>query len=164
MTSDEEMARECRKIVTEEAVFVPHLPVTDRNSVLQAAVRHIAEHKGICSEQDIKSLCTYIIRRENQGSTGFGKGIAIPHLVGHPSITRGSVGWFTVPQGIDFAALDRAPVYIVVCHLSSPGNPDMHLATAEALFRIIQKESLRKHLLQAENSEEMKNIVAEALR
>ena len=63
-------------------------------------------------------LIRLILDRENKGSTGFGKGVAVPH-VKHEQID-GMVATIGVSrQGVDFNALDKAPVYSIVLLLSS---------------------------------------------
>jgi PTS system nitrogen regulatory IIA component len=102
-----------------------------------------------------------MIQRENQGSSGGMKGYALPH-VKHSLITRCSVGWFTVPQGIDFGALDRVPVNIVACVLSPPDDPYMHLGTMEVLFRHLRRDTFRRFLLEAQDAYEMMELLMEA--
>jgi len=51
--------------------------------------------------------------REDLGSTGFGDGVAIPHCR-LPQVKEFVVGLVTVPEGVDFAAMDGAPVRVIV--------------------------------------------------
>ena len=92
------------------------------------------------SEAEAASVSKAVMQRENQGSTGFGKGVAVPH-VKHSAVNKivGTIGRSSV--GIDFAALDRSPVYIVVLLLSPQDNPDQHLASMENIFRHLQRDN-----------------------
>ena len=63
---------------------------------------------------------------------------------------------------MDFAALDRAPVYTVVILLSSPSQPEEHLAAMEKIFRYLQRENFRRFLRQAETVDAIVDLVREA--
>lgn len=140
--------------------IIPELQATDRNGVIREMVESLGQCVGL-DEKDIASIAKAVIQRENQGSTGFGKGVAVPH-VKHPAVKRiaASIGRSTA--GIDFAALDRAPVYLVVLLLSPPDNPDQHLASMENIFRHLQRENFRRFLRQASTKEEITDLIQEA--
>ncbi len=74
------------------------------------------------------------MRREELGSTGIGRGWAVPHAK-HPSISHviGAVGYS--PAGIDFNSLDRELVNVVVMLLSPPDKPGDHLRALEKISR-----------------------------
>ena len=113
------------------------------------------------SEDDAASISKSVIQRENQGSTGFGKGVAVPH-VKHPAVKKIAATIGRSSAGVDFAALDRAPVYIVVLLLSPPDNPDQHLASMENIFRHLQRDNFRRFLRQASTKEEIIDLIQEA--
>ena len=93
------------------------------------------------------ALTAELIARENQGSTGFGKGVAVPH-VKHASIEKMTATVGRSSRGVDFAALDLAPVYTVVILLSPSEAPEEHLAAMEKIFRHLQRENFRRFLRQ----------------
>jgi len=117
---------------------IPELKATDRNGVIRE-----------------------MIARENHGSTGFGKGVAVPH-VKHPSVKKMAASIARSTVGIDFAALDRAPVYTVVMLLSNDQDPDKHLAAMERIFRHLQRDNFRRFLRQAETQDAMRDLIVEA--
>ncbi|MCL2329693.1 MAG: PTS sugar transporter subunit IIA [Phycisphaerae bacterium] len=140
--------------------IIPELQATDRNGVIRELVDSLAKSTGL-SEQDTAAIVKAIIVRENQGTTGFGKGVAIPH-VKHPAVKQiaGAIGRSSV--GIDFTSHDRAPVYLVVLLLSPPDNPDQHLASMENIFRHLQRENFRRFMRQAATKEEIIELIQEA--
>jgi mannitol/fructose-specific phosphotransferase system IIA component (Ntr-type) len=123
-------------------------------------VQSLAAH-GVIPMDSVETIARAAIARENQGSTGFGKGVAVPH-VKHECITKmaGTIGRSS--RGIDFAALDRAPVYTVVMLLSPANEPDAHLAAMEKVFRHLQRENFRRFLRQAETRESIVELIREA--
>lgn len=140
--------------------IIPELQATDRNGVIREMVESLAKSIGL-DEKDTASIAKAVIQRENQGSTGFGKGVAVPH-VKHPAVKKIAATIGRSASGVDFAALDRAPVYLVVLLLSPPDNPDQHLASMENIFRHLQRENFRRFLRQASTKDEITDLIQEA--
>jgi mannitol/fructose-specific phosphotransferase system IIA component (Ntr-type) len=90
---------------------------------------------GKLPSSQAKDVAKAVIKRENEASTGMGKGVAVPH-VKHASAKSviGAVGLSAA--GIDFASLDEQPVYSVIL-LISLDNPDKHLQT-ENMFKHLE--------------------------
>jgi mannitol/fructose-specific phosphotransferase system IIA component (Ntr-type) len=63
---------------------------------------------------------------------------------------------------VDFAALDRAPVYTVVLLMSPANAPEDHLAAMERIFRYLQRENFRRFLRQADSREAIIELLREA--
>lgn len=145
--------------LAQDAIVV-ELQSTDRNGVLRELVQSLADHNHVTPE-DVEPIVRALIHRENQGSTGFGKGVAVPH-VKHERVKRivGTIGRSS--RGVDFAALDRAPVYTVVLLLSPTNEPDKYLEAMENLFRHLQKDTFRKFLRQSTSVEEIVDLIREA--
>jgi len=139
---------------------IPELEATDRNGVIRELIDALASAEVI-TEADKEAVARACIARENHGSTGFGKGVAVPH-VKHATVAKmvAAIGRSTV--GVDFAALDRAPVYTVVLLLSPADDPDKHLAAMERIFRHLQRDNFRRFLRQTETKEEMRDLILEA--
>lgn len=102
-----------------------------------------------------------VLDREKHGSTGFGKGVAVPH-VKHDKIKKVAAAVAVSPQGVDFNALDREPVYCLFLLASPKDKPDEHLQAMENLFNNLQNEMFRKFLRQAETAEAVADVLAEA--
>ncbi len=136
------------------------LEATDRNGVIRALVQSLAQHGGIAAEH-VETVARAVIARENQGSTGFGKGVAVPHAK-HACIAKMVATIGRSAHGLDFAALDRAPVYTVVMLLSPASAPEEHLAAMERIFRYLQRDNFRRFLRQAETREAIIEIIEEA--
>lgn len=140
--------------------IIPELQASDRNGVIRELVEALAR-AGSINPDDVDVLVRAVIHRENQGSTGFGKGVAVPH-VKHERVKQmvGTIGRSS--RGVDFAALDRGPVYSVVLLLSPPDSPDRHLEAMESIFRHLQRDNFRRFLRQAETVEQIIDLIAEA--
>ena len=146
--------------VIELDAVVADLEATDRNGVIRELVQALAD-AGAIKNGDVGTIADAAIARENQGSTGFGKGVAVPH-VKHECVPKMIATIGRSIHGIDFAALDRAPVYITVMLLSPADAPEMHLAAMERIFRYLQRESFRRFLRKAETRAAIADLIAEA--
>lgn len=147
------------ELINADAI-VPEISATDRNGAMRELVQSLADH-GALDPDAVEAVAKAAIARENQGSTGFGKGVAVPH-VKHERISKMTATIGRSTRGIDFAALDRAPVYTVFMLLSPPNNAEEHLAAMEKIFRHLQRENFRRFLRQAETAEEIVELIQEA--
>lgn len=143
----------------EPEATIPELQAKDRNGVIRELVTALAE-VGRLPTEAIDSITKAVIKRENAGSTGFGRGVAVPHEK-LAKIDRMVATIGLSPGGVDFAALDRAPVYSIVLLLSPANATDQHLAAMETIFRQLQRDSFRRFLRQATNREQIIDIVRE---
>ncbi|MFH0980584.1 MAG: PTS sugar transporter subunit IIA [Planctomycetota bacterium] len=139
---------------------IPELQAKDRNGVVRELVQSLADH-GAVPQDLVDTLVKHTIQRENQGSTGFGKGVAVPH-VKHERITQLIATIGRSSHGVDFAALDRSPVYMVFLLLSPKSDPDSHLAAMEKIFRHLQRDNFRRFLRQADTQEAIRDLLIEA--
>ncbi|MCK4660345.1 MAG: PTS sugar transporter subunit IIA [Phycisphaerae bacterium] len=139
---------------------VPELQSTDRNGVVRELLQSLADH-GVVDQELVDPLVRATIQRENQGSTGFGKGVAVPH-VKHDKIAKLIATVGRSSHGVDFAALDRSPVYTIFLLLSPKSDPDAHLAAMEKIFRHLQRDNFRRFLRQADSKEAIRDLMVEA--
>lgn len=140
--------------------IIPSLQASDRNGAIRELIQSLTSAAGMSAE-DSETIAKAAIQRENQGSTGFGKGVAVPH-VKHAKVTKIMAAIGRSATGIDFAALDRAPVYTIVVLLSPPDNPDGHLQAMENIFRHLQRDNFRRFLRQSETSDAIWELIQEA--
>jgi len=140
--------------------IVPELKATNRDGVIRELVESLAAAKAI-SQADVPVIVKAIMDRERVGSTGIGKGVAVPHAK-HAAIKKqmGVVG--RSPVGVDFSALDQAPVYSVILLLSPPNMPDAHLQAMEKIFRMLQEDMFRRFLRQSDTREKIFDLLEEA--
>jgi PTS system nitrogen regulatory IIA component len=145
-------------IVTD--AIIPTLQAVDRDAALQELVGSLAS-AGALPKSAVEEIVAALIKREQNGSTGFGKGVAVPH-VKHPMVKQmsGTIG--RSAAGIDFAALDHQPVYTVVLLLSPENQPQQHLQAMNIVFSNLQKDMFRRFLRQAASKEAIVDLLDEA--
>jgi len=141
-----------------EAV-VPELQATDHNGVIAELVSSL-DKAGALGKGSCKEITEAIIQRENEASTGMGKGVAVPH-VNHSAVKDVVAVIGQSSAGIDFSSLDKQPVYSVVLLISPVDNPDRHLQAMENVFRHLQREKFRKFLRQCRTVEQVEDLLRE---
>ena len=148
-----------REFIVAEAV-VPELKATERDGVIRELVGSLAS-AGALPADAVDEVVAALIKREQNGSTGFGKGVAVPH-VKHARVGKmaGTIGRST--GGIDFAALDHQPVYSVVLLLSPENQPQQHLNAMNIVFTNLQKDMFRKFLRGSESRQAIQDLLEEA--
>ncbi len=145
--------------ITAETI-VPQLVATERDDVISELVDALVAG-GAAPKNLRNTLIQEIIDREKKGSTGFGKGVAVPH-VKHEKIKKIAAAVGISPSGVDFNALDKNPVYSVVLLLSPKDKPDEHLQAMETVFSNLQKDMFRRFLRQATDVQAVTDLLEEA--
>lgn len=148
-----------RDIVVDNAI-VPELTSSKRDDVISELVDALIASNAIeanLRDEFVKAVLT----RERKGSTGFGHGVAVPH-VKSPKVEKLTVAIGISHEGIDFNALDKEPVYSLFLLLSPEDRPEEHLDAMEAIFGNLSQEQFRRFLRQASTKEEVVTLLDEA--
>jgi mannitol/fructose-specific phosphotransferase system IIA component (Ntr-type) len=148
-----------REFIVTDAI-TPELQSTDRDGVIRELVTALAK-AGALQADGVDDVVAALIKREQNGSTGFGKGVAVPH-VKHAKVDKmvGTIGRSV--NGVDFAALDHQPVYSVVLLLSPENQPQQHLQAMNIVFSNLQKDMFRRFLRQSATREAITELLDEA--
>ena len=100
-----------------------------------------------------------ILERERLSTTGIGEGIAIPH--GKSSaVKRAALAAMVVPQGVDFASADSAPVHLLFMIAVPEEGAELHLEVLERLAAMLMDEDFRKRLTAAKDAAEFLHILS----
>lgn len=146
-------------IVVKKAI-IPNLAATERDSAIAEAIDALVS-AGALSPELRDDFIKAVVKRENRGSTGFGHGVAVPH-VKHPSISKMAVAIAVSQAGVEFNALDRQPVYSIFLLLSPEDQPEEHLDAMEAIFGNLSQERFRRFLRQARSVADIVTLMEEA--
>ncbi len=106
---------------------------------------------------DQKRLIAALIRREQQASTGIGKGVAVPHAH-EDGIQRQLLAIGISQAGIDFSAPDGQLVHIIALLVTPLKHQKQHMALLAALSQRLQQEKVRQRLQQAAGAAEIVGI------
>ncbi len=147
------------EIVVKKGIL-PTLTSIERNHAIDEIMDALVEAGAVKTElreEFVKS----IIKREKRGSTGFGHGVAVPH-VKHPAIDKMTVAIGISQQGVEFNSLDQQPVYSIFLLLSPEDKPEDHLDAMEVIFGNLSQETFRRFLRQATTVEDVLTLLEEA--
>jgi len=146
-------------IVVKDAI-VTSLGSNKRDEVVAELVDALAG-AGAVEASEREALIEKVLEREKRGSTGFGRGVAVPHVKAEGAEgIRAAVGLSRA--GVDFDALDEQPVYTVFLILSPAQEPEEHLRAMEIVFKNLSQERFRSFLKQAESVEDVWTLLEEA--
>src|SRR4029078_6305221 len=120
------------------------LSADDKPAVIRELVNSLAA-AGAIDEIAVPGIVWAIMKREELGSTGIGRGVAVPHTK-HPSVQR-LVGTVAVSnEGIDFNSLDGEKVHLFFLLISPPDRPGDHLRALENISRQLRDDTFCKFL------------------
>jgi PTS system fructose-specific IIA component/PTS system nitrogen regulatory IIA component len=136
------------------------LTADDKEGVNRELVESLVG-SGALQAEDLDGILKAIMKREELGSTGIGKGIAVPHTK-HPSVSKlvGTVG--VSADGIDFNSLDGEKVHLLFLLISPPDRPGDHLRALENISRQLRDDSFCRFLKQAHSPAEIQQLLDEA--
>lgn len=140
--------------------IIPELESTERDSVITELVEAV-QKAGKISKANCKKITEALIVRENEASTGLGKGIAVPH-VKHDAVKKVVAAVGRSSTGIDFSSLDKQPVFSVILLLSPANKADKHLQAMESIFKNLRNEKFRKFLVQSQTTAQIIDLFEEA--
>lgn len=127
---------------------IPELEASERDDVIRELVASLAKAGKIDASKS-EQIADAVIKRENDASTGIGKGVAVPHVkCADVDDVIAAIGGKS--GGVDFSSLDKQPVYSVILLLSPASDPDKHLRAMENIFKNLQKDDFRSFLRQAD--------------
>ena len=102
-----------------------------------------------------------VFAREKEGTTGIGEGIAIPH--GKTSaVAKPGLAAMVVPNGVDFASLDGAPVKLLFLIAAPDTKDNIHLDVLSRLSTLLMDEKFRQDLINAKSQDEFLQIIDKA--
>ena len=111
--------------------------------------------------QDVETYRKGVFAREEEGTTGIGEGIAIPHAKSD-AVKAPGLAAMVVPQGVDYEALDDEPVHLIFL-IAAPNTKDnVHLDVLSRLSTLLMDDGFRENLLKAETPEEFLGYVDQA--
>lgn len=142
------------------AAIRPELAAQDKEGVIRELAGALVA-SGEVAEEDLEGIVGAIMKREELGSTGIGRGVAVPHTK-HPSVEKlvGTVG--VSADGVDFSSLDGENVQLFFLLVSPPDRPGDHLRALENISRQLRDEMFCRFLKQAKNVEDIQTLLDEA--
>ena len=140
--------------------IIPELPSGTKETAIRAMVSSL-QKAGSIKTEDEENIVAAILKREELGSTGIGRGVAVPHTK-HGSTDKLIAAVALAKDGVDFASFDGEPVYIVFLLVSPPDRPGDHLRGLENISRHLRNDNFCKFLRQSKTADDIWDLLAEA--
>lgn len=143
----------------EEDLFIPELKSRDKEGALKEMVDALVKAQRI-TEGDI--LLQMLRQREHLGSTGIGRGVAVPH--GRTlAITRLAVVFARSAEGIEFDSMDGKPVHLIFLTVAPPQErSNLYLPVLGKIVEMVKSAKNRRRLQGAKDFDEIAEVLEEA--
>ena len=145
--------------VVREAILTD-LKAATKESAIRSMVESLSS-SGNIKGADQEGIIAAILKREELGSTGIGKGVAVPHTK-HPSVDKLVATIALSREGVEFASLDGENVHILFLLVSPPDRPGDHLRALENISRHLRNDNFCNFLRQAQSAEAVIELLEEA--
>ena len=142
------------------SMLIMNLESKDKKGALRELIQKMV-HAGRIKDDDVRKVERLVQKRESQGSTGIGKGLAIPHAKECPQVNE-IVGVFARSRdGIPFDAVDGGLVHLLFLVVSPEGLADQHLAIMRKIATLHRDEKTLKFLRTNEGADSVLEIFQE---
>lgn len=125
--------------------------IESKEALLQVLSKGIAQQEQT-GDETAETILRKLVEREKLCSTGFGKGIAIPHCKSDV-VSQFALSVVVVKSGVDFNALDKKPVQVAIAIAGPEKERNGHLHLLSKLSRILNDESAVSEILSADSPE-----------
>jgi PTS system nitrogen regulatory IIA component len=144
--------------VVREAI-IPKLAATTKEGAIREMIESLRA-SGHIKGGEPENIIKAILKREQLGSTGIGRGVAIPHTK-HDSVDH-LIGTVAVSNdGVPFDSLDGEPVFVFVLLISPQDRPGEHLRALENVSRNLRDDMFCRFLRQANTREAIWELLNE---
>jgi nitrogen PTS system EIIA component len=139
--------------------LVPSLAATTKEAAIRELVTSL-QSAGYFKPNQVDAVVAEVLRREGLGSTGIGRGVAIPHsrFDGLPQLI-GTVGLSR--KGIPFDSIDEQDVRMVFLLVSRPDQPGPHLHALETIVRVTENDEFINKLMACTTREQIWDLIQE---
>ena len=140
-------------------IMIMDLKATTKSEVIDEMVHNYYKH-GIIDDEDLYKKD--IIKREEEGSTGMGDGIAIPHAH-DAAVKKPAVQFARSVAGVDYDSMDGQPAHLFFMIAAPEGGDNTHLQALAALSQVLMNPDVVTALKAADTPDKVQDIFAEAV-
>lgn len=143
-------------LLSEESIEL-NVEAKDKNDIIDKMTRLMLKTGRINNLEEYKKL---VLKREEEGSTGVGEEIAIPHGKGE-CVTEPGLVAMVVPNGVAYDALDGKPVKLLFMIAAPNTSDNVHLDVLSRLSTMLMDSDFKNKLISAKSKEEFLKIIDE---
>lgn len=138
-------------------LFISDMKARTKSEVLEELLDLFVAEKYVKKKNIVLDMLN---QREMLGSTGIGKGVAIPH--GRTTATGDVIiGFGKSKSGIEFNAIDKKPVFLFFMVIAPPKDEgNIYLPVLGSLVTILKNETKRKKLISISTYEELMSVIS----
>lgn len=107
---------------------------------------------------DRKQYLKGVLKREAEGTTGIGEGVAIPHAK-NAAVKKAGLAAMVLKQTVDFDSLDGEPVKLIFMIAAPDNGENEHLEALSRLSTMLMDNEFRNQLIQAEDTDQFLAII-----
>jgi nitrogen PTS system EIIA component len=137
--------------------ILPELTSATREGAITELIASL-HAAGEFSDGDVPDITAAVLRRESLGSTGIGRGIAIPHTR-HAAAARLVATVGLSRAGIPFDSIDEEPVHLLALIVSPQDQPALHLRALEAVVNATRDDDFVARLRDCRTAEDVWNLL-----
>ncbi|ANV97370.1 PTS fructose transporter subunit IIC [Helicobacter enhydrae] len=130
----------------------------DKKSAIASAVDLVAKSGNL---NDVASYHQAVLKRESEGSTGIGEGVAIPHAKSS-SVKKATLAAMVFRGGVEFESFDGENVELLFMIAAPEGGAEEHLVILSKLSELLMKGDFVQNLIGASSKEEFLSIIDKA--
>jgi len=138
---------------------IPELKASTKEEAIREMVASLVKTGHVSTEHEA-TIVGAIMKREELGSTGIGRGVAVPHTK-HASVGSLIATVAISANGLDFSSLDGEDVYILFLLVSPPDRPGDHLRGLETITRHLKSDDFCRFLRQSRTREAIVDLLKE---
>lgn len=143
-----------------QGVIIPELSARAKGPALAELLGALL-NAGRIPRDGLEEIATALLARERLGTTGIGRGIAVPHAK-HDAVLGTVAVLGRSRHGVDFDSLDGEPVHLLLMVLGNPHSSEAHLRALAVAARIFQDEALIRAVRQAGTADEILHVIEAA--
>ena len=126
-----------------------------KEDIIKKAINLMTKNGNIVDLNEYEKL---VFNREQEGTTGIGEEIAIPHGKGN-CVSKPGVSAMVIPDGVNFNSLDGKDVKLLFLIAAPDTKDNVHLNVLSKLSSLLMNENFRNKLLNAKSKEEFLKII-----
>lgn len=131
--------------------------VTSKEDVIDTMTK-LMEASGNLSDRMIYK--EGVLAREEEGTTGIGEGIAIPHAR-NAAVKKASLAAMVVKNGVDYESMDGEPVHLIFMIAAPEDGGSVHLDALARLSTMLMDTNFKENLLKATSVEQFLQVISE---
>ncbi len=145
-----------RDLLNEKSILLD-VTLNSKNEAIEKAVELMSTNGNINNIEEFKKA---VFLREEEGSTGVGEGVAIPHGKGD-SVSFPAMAAMAIPEGVDYDSIDGEPATLLFL-IAAPNTKDnVHLDVLAKFSTFLIDEEFTKRLREAKTTKEFLAIIDE---